>query len=491
MKPCEYPGLIDEELWNVIPSFMLRLECIWDDSALPHDVQVMFFEACRCMAEVHQNGPLGPCPWDFAGYLVANGYHNISTPFIRYPHLSPDVDIIRSSCYRIYLFVLASARNCVGLAPKNTRLGKAKIVGTILVEYPLLEFPGHISSAIADSCLLTGNIAAQERTEVLALLAALTFPLEIKFLKLFKQLEILSQPRKFVENFFQCYPHSEERILLTLYWSDDMFGGLDRHGPNWDKWSMALEFIGPRIPNDFDWDGDVTRFLILECDTEYAAEMMTLGRASQWKNTSEEMDMVTDKNGVWRRAAGSKRADPKILVFGGYALSDLDGMPVEQFWTLTIDRCRRMFNRSNNAHYLAVEDSVVEDPVVEDTPGMPANCGDADRVLSHLRTIYSTEDGSFMVPGLTDSLRDIKKRQIPIGNDGLHKLVNDHPFKVFAQEFMWSFKTLTTSADLVSHIVRKRTRTSVWKDRDDDYIGASGWAEKYTRFRPLGQRELF
>lgn len=386
----------------------------WVDSALPGDVQIMLLEACRRIREVNTRYTKERA-LDFAGSYALCGYHNLVIPFVRYPQFSPHMDVIRSRPYLIYLFITSSLRLFPLLEPKTAYLYdilfpllfKAKVGEAILAEHPLFEFSEDVSSATREGCFSNdsgGQIsAANERTAVLLLLAALTSLscFGIEQTKQFAHLEILSKPRKYVENFFQRYPHNEEKVLLQIWKnsSRDM------------NWLIDIEFLGRRSRR-------IAELVVIECDTAYAAELLTLGQARQGEADTGENKAatVTDQDTIWRRAAGLKKTNPRVLVVG------MKDKP-----------------RMHKGGIGATTSGVLElESVTYD---------EANRVLSALENICLARiETSFLIPGLQDSLNEIWGRGNPLTEEEYQKLADANSFNNFASEFMRGFKYLTCSA---------------------------------------------
>lgn len=407
----------------------------WDDSALPGDVQIMLLEACRRMLELYDIMHTTVRPFDFAGSYAVRGYHNIVIPFVRYPQFSPHMDVIRSRPYLIYLFITST------VVPNphpgfifnydSVVLGKAKVGEAILAEHPFLEFSEHVFSDTVEGCFSNGSsrqtLEANERTAVLLLLAALTCPsyFGIKQTKLSKDLEILSQPRKYVENFFRRYPQNEEKVLLKIW----------KNSPDGDNWHIDIEITGHELRH-------MDEVVFIECDTAYAAELLTLGRARRREAGTGENKAatVTDKDTIWRRAAGLKKTNPRVLVAG---------------------------QKKNDVHEPWIWGSATYD--------------DANSVLSKLENIrLAQNESSFWIPGLQDGLNEIWGSGNTLTEEEYQKLADANSFNNFALEFMKSFKKLTCSENHLPWLAEYRkkkeelmrlTGTLV----ESPYIHQSGW----------------
>lgn len=395
--------------WPDAHYFLADLQSNWD-STLPGDVQIMLLEPCRRILEENMRPfGYGSPLLDFAGYWAANGYYNLAIPFVQYPHFSPYVEVIRSQSYRSYLLV--AALNQFGkfaLYLHGTHLvvaGKAKVVEAILAEDPLLDFEDHASSATAESGLNVDAITLEnhEKTALLVLLSALTFPWgwasppELGNTKLSQKRPAFFKPVELVEKFFRRYPENEDKILLLAF--TDCFYTGPMH------WTIDVQNLGRYELQPLN-DGEPTppeldRWVLIECDTAYAAELLTRGWAVRENSAGENKEnTMTDSGQIWRRAVGLKKIEPRILAFGG----------------------RGMY-------------------------GTPTSCEDENRVISALENICLTKDGTaFSFPGLEESLVEMESKMNPFDEHWYLELTNANSFNIFVREFMRGCKKSTTSA---------------------------------------------
>lgn len=418
MKPPMTPVLNDgfcHKRRPVLTRFLEDLHLNWEDSALPGDVQITLLEACKRIVEVSLNQkPRYNVPlMDYVGFHASHGRHNSVIPFVLYPQFSPYAEIIRSRPYRSYLFVAAQMKLGGAILRESNPLwqvlGKAKVAGFILAEDPLLDFQDRVSSASAESRSHdeTSTLAEEERTAVLVLFAALTYPWalslpsELGNMEILRKRQALPKPRKMVDDFFHRYPHNEERILLLIYWPTTLLEDRGECRPSRDHWIIDIEWLAHRELDSYGLSErtgpEMHRFVLIECDAAYAAKLLTLGWTVGEESTDEnKANIITDRDEIWRQPAGLKNNDAKLLafLFGGH----------KRYKT-------------------------------------PTNCEEANRVLSNLGNIRLAQDGTtFLIPGLQDSLNGIRERGNTLSEDDYCELLRANSFNNFVWEFMGNGK---------------------------------------------------
>ncbi|EAA28157.3 hypothetical protein GE21DRAFT_8519 [Neurospora crassa] len=165
--------------------------------------------------------------------------------------------------------------------------------------------------------------------------------------------------------------------------------------------------------------------VVIECDTADAAELLTLGWARREAGTGEnKAATVTDRDTIWRRAAGLKKSSPRVLAAGRRT-----------------HVYERGSHRSTSSHIDLK--SVTHD--------------DANRLLSQLENIRLTQDGRFFsIPELQDSLNEIWGRGNPLTQKEYLNLAGANSFNSFAVEYIRSFKNLTCSANHLPWLAKYR-----------------------------------
>ncbi|KAK1777057.1 hypothetical protein QBC45DRAFT_331542 [Copromyces sp. CBS 386.78] len=226
-------------------------------------------------------------------------------------------------------------------------------------------------------------------------------------------------------------------VHIIIYHIGDIDGLMRDVDRNWEESAlpgdvqiMLLEAC--RRMAEAEWRAAMERgrherhWVLIECDTAYAAELLTLGWAVREGSTSENTaNTMTDRDEIWRRPAGLKKADPRILAFG--------------------------------------EDSFFKRPAEYRTP---ANCEDANRVLSTLGNIRLDQSGiGFLIPELGNTLNEMIKSEDPLYHKEYLKLAKENSFNNFVEEFIRSFKKLTCSAEHLAWIAEEEKKRREWKDR--------------------------